>query len=122
MENFIVEFFEKNDGTSPAKDFILSQNIKMRVKLFRTLELLEIKGNELREPYSKFLGDGIFEVRVKQGTNISRVLYFFVSGKKIILTNGYVKKSQKTLPSEINLAKKYREEYFERRGNNGRKF
>jgi phage-related protein len=122
MENFIVEFFEKNDGTSPAKDFILSQNIKMRVKLFRTLELLEIKGNELREPYSKFLGDGIFEVRVKQGTNISRVLYFFISGKKIILTNGYVKKSQKTLPSEINLAKKYREEYFERRGNNGRKF
>lgn len=122
MENFIVEFFEKNDGTSPAKDFVLSQNIKMRVKLFRTLELLEIKGNELREPYSKFLGDGIFEVRVKQGTNISRVLYFFVSGKKIILTNGYVKKSQKTLPSEINLAKKYREEYFERRGNNGRKF
>lgn len=122
MENFIVEFFEKNDGTSPAKDFVLSQNIKMRVKLFRTLELLEIKGNELREPYSKFLGDGIFEVRVKQGTNISRVLYFFISGKKIILTNGYVKKSQKTLPSEINLAKKYREEYFERRGNNGRKF
>ncbi|MBQ8333488.1 MAG: type II toxin-antitoxin system RelE/ParE family toxin, partial [Clostridia bacterium] len=101
MGQFEVEFYEKPDGTFPAEEFILAQDVKMRVKLFRLLELLEIEGNNLREPYSKSLGEGIFEIRAKQGTDITRVLYFFVVGKKIILTNGFVKKTQKTPPQEI---------------------
>lgn len=114
MQRFEVEYFEKEDGTYPAEEFILSQDFKMRAKLFRLLELLEEKGNTLREPYSKSLDDGIFEIRAKQGNNITRVLYFFYVGNKIILTNGFVKKSQKTPPSEIALAKKYRAEYEKR--------
>ena len=114
MQRFEVEYFEKEDGTYPAEEFILSQDVKMRAKLFRLLELLEEKGNTLREPYSKSLDDGIFEIRAKQGSNITRVLYFFYLGNKIILTNGFIKKSQKTPPSEIDLAKKYRAEYEKR--------
>ena len=114
MQRFEVEYFEKEDGTYPAEEFILSQDVKMRAKLFRLLELLEEKGNTLREPYSKSLDDGIFEIRAKQGNNITRVLYFVYVGNKIILTNGFVKKSQKTPPSEIALAKKYRAEYEKR--------
>ena len=114
MQRFEVEYFEKEDGTYPAEEFILSQDVKMRAKLFRLLELLEEKGNTLREPYSKSLDDGIFEIRAKQGNNITRVLYFFYVGNKIILTNGFVKKSPKTPPSEIALAKKYRAEYEKR--------
>ena len=57
------------------------------------LELLEVYGHELREPYSKILDDGIFELRAKQGSDISRILYFFVIGNKIVLTNGFVKKT-----------------------------
>lgn len=114
---FDVEYYRKNDGTYPAEEFILSQDIKMQAKLFRLLELLELKGNELRGPYSKSLSDGIFEIRAVQGNNITRVLYFFVIGKKIILTNGFVKKTQKTPESEIALAKKYRADYEFRKEN-----
>lgn len=114
---FEVEYYEKSDGTYPAEEFILSQDIKMQTKLFRLLELLELKGNELREPYSKSLLDGIFEIRAIQGNNITRVLYFFVVDKKIILTNGFVKKTQKTPENEIVLAKKYRKDYELRKGN-----
>lgn len=114
---FEVEYYEKSDGTYPAEEFILSQDIKMQTKLFRLLELLELKGNELREPYSKSLSDGIFEIRAIQGNNITRVLYFFVVDKKIILTNGFVKKTRKTPENEIVLAKKYRKDYELRKGN-----
>ena len=114
---FEVEYYEKSDGTYPAEEFILSQDIKMQTKLFRLLELLELKGNELREPYSKSLSDGIFEIRAIQGNNITRVLYFFVVDKKIILTNGFVKKTQKTPETAIVLAKKYRKDYELRKGN-----
>ena len=114
---FEVEYYEKSDGTYPAEEFILSQDIKMQTKLFRLLELLELKGNELREPYSKSLSDGIFEIRAIHGNNITRVLYFFVVDKKIILTNGFVKKTQKTPENEIALAKKYRKDYELRKEN-----
>lgn len=109
-----MEYYEQEDGTRPAEEFILAQDKKMQAKLFLVLEFLEAKGPALREPYSKALGDGIFEVRAKQGTDISRVLYFFVVGRKIILTNGFVKKTQKTPPREIDRAKRYRADYQKR--------
>ena len=109
--HYDVEYYEKTDGSRPAEDFILSQDAKMQAKIFATLELLEIKGPGLREPFSKPLGDGIFEVRAKQGSDISRVLYFFVVGRKVILTNGFVKKTQKTPSREIDRARRYRADY-----------
>ena len=96
MSKFIIEFFEKENGTCPVKEFIVSQDLKMKTRIVRMIKLLELEGNNIREPYSKSLGDGIYEVRVQQGNNIARVLYFFVVNKKIILTNGFIKKSQKT--------------------------
>ena len=111
---FDVEYYEKEDGTFPAEEFILSLDSKMQAKMFRELDLLETFGNQLREPHSKPLGDGIYEIRAKVASDITRVLYFFVVNKKIILTNGFIKKTQKTPDNEIALAKKYRKEYLER--------
>ncbi|WP_314624065.1 type II toxin-antitoxin system RelE/ParE family toxin [uncultured Selenomonas sp.] len=42
--------------------------------------------------------------------------FFFYAGGKIILTNGFVKKTQKTLPAEIETAKKRRVDYIRRFG------
>lgn len=89
----------------------------MKAKILKMIKLLQQNGNELREPYSKLLGDGIFELRVKQATDITRILYFFVIGNKIILTNGFVKKTQKTPQGEIDLAKKYRDDFLKRKEN-----
>lgn len=113
-EKFIVEFFEKDNNTCPAEEFLFSLNNKMAAKMFGIIEVLEEKGNLLREPYSKHIDDGIFEIRVKVGNDIARVMYFFYVGKKIILTNGFVKKTQKTPKTEILLAKKFRKEYLDR--------
>lgn len=74
------------------------------------------KENKLREPYSKLLDDGIFEIRCKVGNNITRVLYFFYYEGMIVLTNGFVKKTQKTPPKEIKLAKERRANFKERMG------
>lgn len=114
MDKFEVEFYTKDNGEKPAKDFILSLDTKMKAKILGLIDVLEEKGTQLREPYSKHLQDGIFEIRGKIGTDITRILYFFYYGKRIILTNGFVKKTQQTPRNEIKLAKSYREDFLER--------
>ena len=112
-KNYHVSFFERNDGTFPAEEFINSLDDKMAAKVYWILGMVEANGPELREPYSKHLDDGIFEIRAKIGTNLSRVLYFFVIGKRVIATHGFTKKTQKTPPSEIKKAKEYRKSFLE---------
>lgn len=114
MPEFEVIFYDKEDGSEPVKEFLLSLDIKMRAKMVRTIELLAKNGTELREPSSKSLGDGIFELRARVGSDISRVLYFFFIGRKVILTNGFIKKTQKTPAREIERAKRYRADYLSR--------
>ena len=111
---FEIEFYQEQDGSSPVEEFLNAQDIKMQAKLFHIIELLEAQGNNLREPYSKSLGDGIFEIRAKTGSDITIILYFFVINKKIILTNGFIKKTQETPRREIKLAKSRRKDYLER--------
>ena len=106
MGPFVVEFYETRDGQRPAEDFLDELDIKMRSKLVMTLKVLQEQGNRLREPYSKHLDDGIFEIRGKVGTDISRVMYFFYYGGR----------TQKTPKSEIERAKQYRKDFLEREG------
>lgn len=118
MEQFEIIFYKRQDGTEPAKEFILSLDKKMRAKMLRTIEMLQNNGYELREPYSKSVSEGILELRVKIGSDISRVMYFFVVGRKAVLTNGFVKKTQKTPKEEIEKAKRYRADFLSRKETN----
>ena len=122
MNQFTVEFYEKENGEIPVEEFLDSLDIGMKSKLVMILKVLQEKGNQLREPYSKHLEDGIFEIRGKVGSDISRVLYFFYYGGKIILTNGFIKKTQKTPSKEIKRAKEYRKDYIERFGEENENF
>ena len=115
MSKFEVEFYVNAKGEQPAKEFLLSLDMKMRAKMVNTISILQDNGYELREPYSKHLSEGIFELRAKVGSNITRVLYFFYVDKHIILTNGFIKKTQKTPIAEIEKAKKYRVDYLQRK-------
>lgn len=95
MTNYTVLPYQEVNGDIPIKNFLNSLDIKMRAKIYGMIEILQEKGNQLREPYSKHLDDGIFELRCKVGSNITRVLYFFYYKGQIILTNGFVKKNSK---------------------------
>ena len=110
-----MDFYEKENGEQPAKEFMLSLDKKLRAKLADTIMILQDNGYELREPYSKHISEGIFELRAKQGSDITRVMYFFYVDRHIILTNEFIKKTQKTPQSEIEKAKRYRSDYLKRK-------
>jgi len=109
---FEVVFYELSNGEKPALNSILKiEDVKLKAKVFRSLKLLETFGNALGEPDTAPLENGIFELRTKQGSNIARCLYFYRKGKVIIVTNSFVKKTQKTPRSEIELALERKADY-----------
>lgn len=113
---FQVLFYETADGFRPVEAFLDSLAPKMRAKLVAMMMLLAEKGPSLRLPYTAPLGDGLFELRVIHGNDIVRALFFFCAEKRIIITNAFVKKQQKTPRREINLAKARRNDYYQREG------
>jgi phage-related protein len=109
-----VEYYTTPTGKKPAKNFIDSLPLKMKAKVFRDIELLEEFGVKLNMPYSKQLKEGIHELRVRIGNDRSRILYFFFRDQKIIMTNGFTKKTQRTPPGEIERALKYKADHESR--------
>ena len=97
-----IVFYETENGDCPLSDYLDSLNPKLLAKTLRTIDLLEKNGSSLRSPYSEYLKDEIFELRTKQSSNITRILYFFVVGDKAVLTNGFTKKQTKRLQKKLN--------------------
>ena len=109
-----VLFYSKEDGSSPVEAFLNSLPVKAKAKSAREIGLLQDFGSNLREPYSKHLSDGIFELRIRFSSDNYRIFYFFCRGRTVILTNGFLKKTNKIPERELKKALIYKAD-FERR-------
>lgn len=95
------------------EEFFLKQRDKVKDRIIWTLDLIEEIHN-VPETYLKHLTktNGLFEIRVQQGSDIFRIFCFFDENKLVILANGFQKKTQKTPKKEIDKALKIKEDYF----------
>ena len=95
------------------EEFFLKQRDKVKDRIIWTLDLIEEIHN-VPETYLKHITktNGLFEIRVQQGSDIFRIFCFFDENKLVILANGFQKKTQKTPKKEIDRAHKIKEEYF----------
>ena len=109
-----VEYYETENEKCPVYDFLSDLPLKLKAKAVKEIELLEEFGNQLTMPYSKNMQDGIYELRIQVANNLARIFYFFFLNDDIILTNGFIKKTQKTPPSELELALKYKADHERR--------
>lgn len=94
------------------EEFFAKQREKVKAKIIWTLELIQ-ELDRIPETYLKHIEntDGLFEIRIQQGSDIFRIFCFFDQGQLIILTNGFQKKTQKTPKKEIEKALKIKQEY-----------
>ena len=105
----------KINNKNPFLDFVKSLTDNEQVEIFAAIDkLIEFKNNNyiIPEKFSKYITNGIFELKVRHYNRISRCLYFFVKENKIIFTNGFIKKQQKTPINEIEKAIKYKSLYL----------
>jgi phage-related protein len=94
------------------EEFFVKQREKVKEKIIWTFELIE-EIQKIPETYLKHIEntDGLYEIRVQQGSDIFRIFCFFDKGKLVVLANGFQKKTQKTPKKEIEKALKIMEEY-----------
>lgn len=74
---------------------------------------------KIPEKFFKYLKNtsGIYEVRVVTTFKSIRILCFQDEGRLVVLTNCFIKKSQKTPKAEIELAERLKKEYLEAKKN-----
>src|SRR5476651_2415575 len=85
-----LAFYQTPPGERPAAAFVQQLLEPARAEVAALLAALRERGNLLRPPHSKALGDGLFELRsVKHAV---RVFYIFLPGQQIVLLDGVVKK------------------------------
>lgn len=111
-----VNAYKKDNGEEPAVEFLDSLPAKERAKVLRTIQLLGEFGPMLRMPHRRPIDQDIYELRTVLGNNIFRVFHFHYENGEFILLNGFRKKTQKTPQSEIDRAKRYRDDYLRQKG------
>ena len=95
------------------EDFLLAQPNKVQDKIYKVIEIIETY-ERVPSNYLKAItgAKGLYEARIKLGTNIWLVFCFFDKGKLVILLNGFIKKTQKTPKNEIEKAVNLMNSYY----------
>ncbi len=110
-----VIFYKTKEGRCPVKELLDSLDGKAAQKIIWVLNLLEDMDNIPSLYFKKLIGsDGIWECRIKYGSNIYRIFCFMLDNSCVVLTHGFIKKTQKTPASEIERAKKYKSDFIKR--------
>jgi len=113
--NRTVIFYITVDGKCPVQEFLDSLPGKIAQKIVWVLRLLEDMGIVAASYFKKLGGtEDIWECRIQFGSNAYRIFCFFMDNS-VVLTHGFVKKSQKTPAGEIERAEAYRRDFFKRR-------
>ena len=80
-------------------------------RFIRYAERMEICGPDLGMPHTRAMGEGLFELRLKAAEGIARVFYCTVVNRKIVVLHSFVKKTDKTPPRELEVARRRMKEH-----------
>jgi phage-related protein len=62
-------------------------------------------GPDLGMPHTRAMGKGLFELRMKSSEGIGRVFFCTLPNRRIMMLHAFVKKSEKTSPKELKIAR-----------------
>ena len=103
-KRLIVHFYRSKAGKEPVREWLKNLSVEDRQALGRDLRLVEL-GWPIGMPLCRPLGDGLWEARSSlSGNRIARVLFCATHGRMVLL-NGFIKKTRKTPQDELDLAR-----------------
>jgi len=108
-----VVFYEDRGGKCIVDEFLDDLQPKVRAKVEKWIEKLEEEGPSLPRPFADIVKGKIRELRIIFGSNCYRLLYFFF-GKKIVLTHGFLKKTNKVPEREVERSQRIMRDFLQR--------
>jgi len=113
--DFTVEFHETTAGGCPVREFLDGLKASGPDDFAAVVAgLAKLRNRQYhREPLSKPLGDGLFELRHVGKLN-TRVLWFFVKGRRIVAVHGIRNKGQTIPVRDIDTARERMLDWRER--------
>jgi len=115
-EDWSVVFYLEEDGSSPVEEFLDGLDRKTQARFDWSTEQLRLRNIQAREPLVRHLEGKNWELRRESETNIYRLLYVFLTGRRILFLHGFQKKTQKTPRREIDIAQRRLESFLQRGG------
>lgn len=91
--------------TKAVEAFVLALPEGLLARYLRLTDMMLEFGANLGMPHTRAMGDGLFELRIKGKEGIARVFYCTVVGQQIVMLHGFIKKSERTPPRELKLAR-----------------
>ena len=79
--------------------------VGIRAFYARTTERIKLYGPNLGMPFTRSMGDGLFEIRAKGKEGLGRAFFCTVVGKNVIILHAFIKKSRKTPKKELKIAR-----------------
>lgn len=108
-----VLFYQSARGECFIEEFLEELPGKTRGKILRWIEALQMQGPNLPRPYADIVRGKIRELRIVFGSQQYRLLYFF-TGKQIIMTHGFIKKTSAVPLQELERAERMMAEWQSR--------
>jgi phage-related protein len=75
-------------------------------RFLRYADRMELYGPDLGMPHTRAMGEGLFELRLKAAEGIARIFYCTMIGKRIVMLHQFIKKTDKTPPKELAIARR----------------
>ena len=91
--------------TESVESFVLGLPDGLLARYLRLTDMMLEFGANLGMPHTRAMSNGLFELRVKSKEGIARVFYCTVVGQRIVILHGFIKKSEKTPPKELRIAR-----------------
>ena len=114
-----ILFYKTAKGQCPVEEFLESLTVKQSQKVTWVLRLIEDLSVVPAKYFKKLSNtDDIWEIRIKVGSDIFRLLGFFDGANLVVLDYFFQKKTRKTPRQAIKMAEKRKQDYFERRKDN----
>jgi phage-related protein len=99
--NWTITYYSES-----VQNEILAMPAGFLARFLRYADRMELYGPDLGMPHTRSMGEGLFELRLKALEGIARVFYCTMTGKKIVMLHQFTKKTDKTPPRELAIARR----------------
>lgn len=82
----------------------------IKAKFIAIINKMQLNGPDLGLPFTKAMGNGLFEIRAKGQEGIARGMFCTMANHKIVILHVFIKKTQATSKKELALAIKRQKE------------